>query len=411
MDKETLSNYGWIVICILVLSVMIALATPFGSYIKTAVENTTEGLFNVQQKAMGVAGLVVDDQKFEDNGVTEEKPAPIVCSATFSGYYDAAWNLIEDPVTLTWEELKLEENGTKYDYDASAITDTEIGKYAFQYCDLLTSITIPDSVTSIGLYAFCNCTSLTSITFSENSQLTIGNHAFSECTSLASITFGENSQIIEISDNAFSECTGLTSIELPLGSSSSKAMINIPMFDSVFRGCTNLTAVNINSTDDRIYSVDGIVYASKTLYYCPEGKTSVTIPTGITSIGGGMQISAFSNCKKLTNIEIPDSVKTIGYYAFSECTSLASITFSENSQLTKIDSSAFSGCTSLTSIKIPAGVTDISGSAFADSGIVTIDVEEANTVYCSIDGIVYSKDTKTLMNVGELWVFQKPISK
>ena len=68
MDKETLSNYGWIVICILVLSVMIALATPFGDYIGNAVKSTTQGLFDVQQKAMGVAGLVVDDQKFEDNG-------------------------------------------------------------------------------------------------------------------------------------------------------------------------------------------------------------------------------------------------------------------------------------------------------------------------------------------------------
>lgn len=66
MDKETLSNYGWIVICILVLSVMIALATPFGKFIAVAVENTTQGLFDVQQKAMGVAGLVVEDQKFEN---------------------------------------------------------------------------------------------------------------------------------------------------------------------------------------------------------------------------------------------------------------------------------------------------------------------------------------------------------
>ena len=66
MDKSTLSNYGWVVIAVLVLSVMIALATPFGDYIGNAVKSTTEGLFDVQQKAMGVAGLVVDDQKFEN---------------------------------------------------------------------------------------------------------------------------------------------------------------------------------------------------------------------------------------------------------------------------------------------------------------------------------------------------------
>ena len=64
MDKSTLSNYGWVVIAVLVLSVMLALATPFGTYISNAVKTTTEGLFDVQQKAMGVAGLVIDDQEF-----------------------------------------------------------------------------------------------------------------------------------------------------------------------------------------------------------------------------------------------------------------------------------------------------------------------------------------------------------
>ena len=67
MDKSTLSNYGWVVIAVLVLSVMIALATPFGDYIGNAVKSTTEGLFDVQQNALGAAGLVIADQSFEEN--------------------------------------------------------------------------------------------------------------------------------------------------------------------------------------------------------------------------------------------------------------------------------------------------------------------------------------------------------
>ena len=161
MDKETLSNYGWVVIAVLVLSVMIALATPFGKYIATAVENTTQGLFDVQQKAMGVAGLAVDDQNFEDSET--ETPAPVVYGATFT-----------DGAFLTWEELKLAENGTKYGYNASAISDTEIGANTFSSCTSLTSIVLPESVsiadlpykiTTIGEAAFSSCTSLTSITF------------------------------------------------------------------------------------------------------------------------------------------------------------------------------------------------------------------------------------------------------
>ena len=65
MDKETLSNYGWVVIAVLVLAVMIAMATPFGNYVANAVKSTTEGLFKVQQKALVVAGLIVNDQEFD----------------------------------------------------------------------------------------------------------------------------------------------------------------------------------------------------------------------------------------------------------------------------------------------------------------------------------------------------------
>ena len=75
MDKETLSNYGWIVICVLVLAVMIALATPFGTFVADAVKSTTQGLFDVNQNALdaaGVPGLTVQDQEFADtNGGSE----------------------------------------------------------------------------------------------------------------------------------------------------------------------------------------------------------------------------------------------------------------------------------------------------------------------------------------------------
>ena len=64
MDKETLSNYGWIVICVLVLAVMIALAGPFGTFVAGAVKSTTAGLFGVNQNALGAAGIEIEDQAF-----------------------------------------------------------------------------------------------------------------------------------------------------------------------------------------------------------------------------------------------------------------------------------------------------------------------------------------------------------
>ena len=64
MDKETLSNYGWIVICVLVLAVMIALAGPFGNFVAGAVKSTTAGLFGVNKNALGAAGIEIGDQAF-----------------------------------------------------------------------------------------------------------------------------------------------------------------------------------------------------------------------------------------------------------------------------------------------------------------------------------------------------------
>ena len=73
MDKNTVSNYGWIVIAVLVLSVMIALATPFGEYIKAGVESTTAGLFETQQSALEAAGIIdVDDTEYIELSSAED---------------------------------------------------------------------------------------------------------------------------------------------------------------------------------------------------------------------------------------------------------------------------------------------------------------------------------------------------
>lgn len=65
MDKETLSNYGWIVVCVMVLAVLLALASPFGSFVATAIKSTTQGLFDVNQNALDIAGIVLPDQEFD----------------------------------------------------------------------------------------------------------------------------------------------------------------------------------------------------------------------------------------------------------------------------------------------------------------------------------------------------------
>ena len=97
MDKETLSNYGWIVICVLVLAVMIALATPFGTFVSEAVQSTTKGLFDVNKSALDAAGIIVDDNDFETepNNVLEGKTLAIFgtsISITGDKYVTTSYN-------------------------------------------------------------------------------------------------------------------------------------------------------------------------------------------------------------------------------------------------------------------------------------------------------------------------------
>lgn len=82
MDKETLSNYGWIVILILILAVMIALATPFGNFIAGAIKSTTAGFFSVNQNAMNAGGIVIPGQNFDDTS-SDETPATLGCDTLY----------------------------------------------------------------------------------------------------------------------------------------------------------------------------------------------------------------------------------------------------------------------------------------------------------------------------------------
>ncbi len=242
---------------------------------------------------------------------------------------------------------------------------SSIGDYAFRGCTSLTSITIPESVTSIGYDAFYNCTSLKTVTFGENSKLeSIGSYAFSGCTNLKTITFGENSKLESIGSYAFSGCYRLVEVY-----NKSNLTITKGSYNYGYIGYNALNVYTPTSGESKLETrSDGFVFYSdgdkNYLVNYLGNETELTLPENYK--GGSYKIYnyAFYNNTSLTSITIPESVTSIGNYAFSGCASLKTVTFGENSKLESIGSYAFYGCSSLTSITIPESVTSIGSDAF-----------------------------------------------
>ena len=248
-----------------------------------------------------------------------------------------------------------------------------IAEYAFENCNSLTSIRIPNSVTSIEKDAFRGCSDLTSIII-PNSVTSIGSGAFKDCSGLKKVIVSDMSawcgiKFVDRTANPLAyamhlyidENTEIKNLVIP------NSVTSIGEYS--FCGCSGLTSITIPN------SVTSI--GKGAFYYC-SGLTSVTIGNSVTSIGDVV----FYNCASLTSFIIPHSVTSIGNSAFSGCSSLTSITIPNS--VTSIGQSAFSGCSGLISITIGNSVTSIGSGAFSGcSGLKKVIVSDI-AAWCGI---------------------------
>ncbi len=319
-------------------------------------------------------------------------------------------------------------------------TVVEIGEAAFSGCTKLTSINIPDGVTTINKNTFYKCTNLASITI-PNGVESIGEFAFSECSNLTAIKIPDT--VKEVNDRAFYKCTNLSKVDIdkdnieyigysafpgktgispkpnlisatfvddnnisweltpykneysiyPTDKSAISGAITIPSsYNNIpitiiegfaFDGCANLTNVTL---PESLKTIQGAAFRGCT------GLTSITLPDSIKNVGG------FQNCTNLTNINIPEGTTTINSNAFSGCTSLSSITLPNS--LTDIGTSSFEDCTNLESIIIPKGVKTIGSSAFMNCKSLTGELNIPDSVVNIDSYCFYNCSNLTSLHIG-----------
>ena len=234
------------------------------------------------------------------------------------------------------------------EYEGVTYAVTSIMGNAFYICYGLTSVTIPNSVTSIGYGAFYGCSRLTSVTI-PNSVTSIGHVAFSGCSCLTSVTIPNS--VTSIGEGAFSSLN-LTSIIVDGENTTYDSRDNC---NAIIETSSNTLIAGCKSTiiPNSVTSIGEYAFKG-----C-SGLTSVTIPNSVTSIGR----QAFYRCSGLTSVTIGNSVTSIGDDAFSGCSGLTSVTIPNG--VTSIGEGTFQGCSGLTSVTIPKSVTSIGSSAFS----------------------------------------------
>lgn len=346
----------------------------------------------VPREINGVRVTIIGSEAFNRNTTVQKVVIPegITKIADGSGYggafaYCTALTQVEMPKSLT-----------------------HLGSYTFYDCPALVSVELGENLTSIGYNAFYKCPALTAITLPDNIQ-SLGS-VFSYCENLQTVVLPKNLKVIE--SGMFSGCKSLKEIKLPMGlekiesgAFSNTGITKLELPDSV----TEVSLSGLHSQLTYLRWTAGIPEINGSQFQGMSALETVVLPEGVTSIAdGGREIwsdgwnthvyhyGAFRDSTSLKNVELPNTLKNIGAYAFEGCSSLETIqlgagitevgeyAFDNCSQLKKvvfnnglesIGSCTFNGCSLLETVDLPDTLTEIENNAFSDcTGIKVLDL-------------------------------------
>ena len=293
-------------------------------------------------------------------------------------------------------------------YEGKSYSVIEVGENAFANCQKLTSVTLPNTITTIGRGAFNGCFYLENI-FIPNNVTFIGEDAFEYTKYWNNLPDGIvyiNNILYAYKGNKVHD----TSIRIHEGtiSISPKAFRYAPLFNSIvipksvkhmgkdaIAGCVNLSSILVNKDNlfyDSRENCNAIIETSTNTLIA--GCKNTIIPNSVIRLGEG----SFYMCSKLTAIEIPNSVLNIGAATFASCSSLASITIGKN--VSTIGDYAFSMCSNLSNIYIPKNITYIGNNIFEYCAILTsIVIDNENRKYDSRENCnaIIETETNTLI--------------
>ncbi|MBQ4105409.1 MAG: leucine-rich repeat protein [Clostridia bacterium] len=264
-------------------------------------------------------------------------------------------------------------------------TVTELGEYSFHYGGKLEKIELPEGIKKIGKRAFYYVDTLKEINLPEGLE-SIASGAFMGCSEIGEIHIPDSVKAIET--QTFSDCSGLRNVYI--GSSVESIGIEI------FLSCSSLVNISVSEDNKILCAENGVLFnKDKTeLIKYPSEKSDKTyaVPATVTKI----QKQAFDTVDFLEEITFPDSLETIEEGNFFRCQELKSVEIPDS---VKYMGYCFSWCPKLERVFVGKNVeifAPYSTFAYCDL-LVSIEVDEDNPYYSSLDGVLYNKDiSKTL---------------